>query len=149
VIPPLEQLVPHRGPALLLDRVVETSGEETVAETTIAPDMQYVRDGKVDASVALELMAQTVAAHVGMSGRWRDGEPGAGYVIGVPKMEFFGGDFEVGAVLRVTAKVIFHDGPVGRFEGAVFEAGEERARGNLTVYEPKKAEAMMEAAKES
>lgn len=98
--------------------------------------MQYVVDGRACAALALELMAQAVAVHVGLKRRSSGGTPRPGYIVGVPRMEFFGGDYQAGEVLEVSVRIDFHEGPVGRFNGEVSSAGRTRAEGSLTVFEP-------------
>lgn len=93
-------------------------------------------EGRADAVLALELMAQAVAVHVGLKRRWSYGIPKAGYVVGVPRMDFFGGDYRVGDELEVHVRIDFHEGPVGRFDGRVTSQGQTRAEGSLTVFEP-------------
>lgn len=134
--PPLATLIPHRGPAVLLDRIVEHDDSSTKCWAFIHPSMQYVREGRADSALALELMAQAVAVHVGLGRRWSTGAPRAGYVVGVPRMEFFGGDYQVGEQLEVSVQIDFHEGPVGRFHGRVSSDGRTRAEGSLTVFEP-------------
>lgn len=136
MFPPVSQLIPHRGPAVLIDEVVEHHDEETRSVAVIHERMQYVSEGRVDAVVALELMAQTVAAHVGLRGRWSGDEPQQGYVVGVPKMRFFGGGYSVGDRLSVLVRAVFVEGPVARFEGEVRKGPALRAEGSLTVFEP-------------
>lgn len=134
--PPVADLIPHRGPAILIDEVQSHTQEETECRAVIRSDLQYVKEGRADAALALELMAQTVAAHVGLQGRWSGGEARQGYVVGVPKMQFFGGDYRVGEALTIWVRVLFVEGPVARFEGRVQCGDTVRAEGSLTVFEP-------------
>lgn len=134
--PPIADLIPHRGPAVLLAEVLFHDDEETRCAAVIGPSMQYVVEGKTDAVLALELMAQGIAVHVTLQRKWSSDAPRAGYVVGVPKMNFAGSDYEVGDRLEVIVRPIFHEGPVGRFDGVVTCAGETRAQGTLTVFEP-------------
>lgn len=121
---------------MLLERIAFHDDNATTCSAIVDASMQYVSGGRADAALALELMAQAVAVHVGLSRRWSTGVPRAGYVVGVPRMEFFGGDYRVGDKLEVSVQVDFHEGPVGRFHGRVSSAGRTRAEGSLTVFEP-------------
>lgn len=134
--PPLRELIPHRGEAVLLESIVSHDDNVTLCRARIDATMQYVKGGRADAALALELMAQAVAVHVGLNRRWSGGTPKAGYVVGVPRMDFFGGDYEVGDEIEVLVRIDFHEGPVGRFDGRVTVQGEKRAEGSLTVFEP-------------
>lgn len=142
--PEVGKLIPHRGPAVLIERV--TYHDENVTECTalIGERMQYLKDGKADAALALELMAQTVAAHAGLQNRWSEMAPRAGYVVSVPKMRFFGGDFSLGDALTIRVRLAYHEGPIGRFDGVVSLGDTKRAEGTLTVFEPPLAVAARE-----
>lgn len=120
----------------MLDHVEKHDDRETTCFAIVDASMQYVREGRADAALALELMAQAVAVHVGLKHRWSTSTPRAGYVVGVPRMAFYGGDYRVGERLEVSVRLDFHEGPVGRFEGRVSSAGRTRAEGTLTVFEP-------------
>jgi predicted hotdog family 3-hydroxylacyl-ACP dehydratase len=136
VFPDVGDIVPHSGPALLIDRVTHHDENETVCVAHIESTNQYVRDGVADAALALELMAQTVAAHVGLQNRWSGAKPRAGYVVGVPKMKFYGGDYLREDVITIRVRLSYHEGPVGRFDGVVMVGDMKRAEGTLTVFEP-------------
>ena len=65
--PPVRELLPHRGSAVLLGRVLEHDAKRTVC--TVDPDAgESFRDadGSIPACVGLEFMAQTIAAHGGL-----------------------------------------------------------------------------------
>ena len=65
--PPIVELVPHRPPMLLLDRVLSYDGECVVCETVLEPESPFVDEGEVPAIVGIEYMAQTIAAGAGLS----------------------------------------------------------------------------------
>ena len=69
--PPIEQLLPHRPPMILIDRLVWTNGVATVCEVTIGPHSMFIQAVGVPAFVGIEYMAQTVAAHGATSPIWR------------------------------------------------------------------------------
>lgn len=67
VFPPVASLLPHRGRALLLDRVLAHDPAGTVC--TVDPEAgAHFRDadGSIPAYIGLEYMAQTIAAHGGL-----------------------------------------------------------------------------------
>ncbi len=134
--PPVARLIPHRGPAVLLSRVLFHDEQSTKCLAVVDSSMQYLEGDRADAALALELMAQGIAVHVSLERKWSSDAPRAGYVVGVPKMNFIGGDYREGDRLEVTVRPVFHEGPVGRFEGLVTCAGMMRAEGTLTVFEP-------------
>jgi predicted hotdog family 3-hydroxylacyl-ACP dehydratase len=66
-LPPIEQLIPHRGTMLLLDAVSACSDESLTALAKVRGDAWYAdADGAMPAWIGIELMAQAIAAHVGL-----------------------------------------------------------------------------------
>lgn len=133
--PPIVDLLPHRGPALLLDGVLSHDSAETVCCATVSVTMQYVENGKADAALSMELIAQAAAVRASLTRAESGATPRPGYVVSVPNMQFFGGDFSVGDVLEVAVRLERGQGSLGRFAGRVTSRGEPRAEGTLTVYE--------------
>ena len=80
--PPIEALVPHKPPMLLLDRVLSYSTDYVSCEVEIRVDSPFVRDGVVPAIVGLEYMAQCVAAFAGLSARHKGEAPRIGFLLG-------------------------------------------------------------------
>lgn len=133
---PMEELLPHSGPMVLLDKVLDY-GDDTIAVVkVIKPGEPFVMDGQVATWVGIEYMAQAVGAFAGMRAKLA-GEPvKVGLLIGSRKYEADFPWFSVGDRLTITAKQI-HEEDSGL---CVFEclidcpAGEVRA--NLNVFVP-------------
>ena len=103
-LPPVTEVLPHRPPVLLLDRVLSHDTEETVARVTIAAD-QWLRraDGSAPPWLALEYMAQCVAAHEGLLAR-DEGRPlPRGYLMGAHGLRLHAAGFAAGEQLEVRA----------------------------------------------
>lgn len=66
MLPTIEELVPHRGRMLLIDRVLSYAGDSVVCELVVRDDPLFCQDGKVGSWVGIEYMAQSVAALVGL-----------------------------------------------------------------------------------
>ena len=62
-LPPIEDLLPHRGTMLLLDRMISCDAENACAEYCPVSNAWYSdKDGDMPAWIGIELMAQTIAA---------------------------------------------------------------------------------------
>lgn len=133
--PPLEQLLPHRAPMILLDRVEEHAEGRIVCGLTLRDDSSFVENGSAPAVVATEYMAQCVAAYAGLKARRRGGEVRIGYIIGARLVEFEVASFEVGEKLSVRARHIWGDDILGRFDCSVEAGGTRVASAILTVYQ--------------
>jgi len=102
--PPIVELLPHRGRAVLLDRVLAHDATTTVCSVdTAASALFHDRDGGVPAAIGLEYMAQTIAAHGGLLDReaGRDARPG--FFLGTRRLALSVARFEPGRQLLVSA----------------------------------------------
>lgn len=103
--PPIVELVPHRPPMLLLDRVLSYDGERVVCETVLEAGSPFVEQGRVPAVVGIEYMAQAIAAGAGLSAR-DSGETTArmGFLLGCRDSAIAVDSFQVGDRLTVEAR---------------------------------------------
>lgn len=134
MFPSPSELLPHTGPAVLLDRVLSHEPTQTTCLADVSPTHPYVAEGRMDAAVALELIAQAVAVHGRLSAQAGSASPARGYVVGAQRLELWGGDYSVGDRLEIQVKPVFHQGAMSKFEGTVTTRGEVRARGDLSVF---------------
>lgn len=105
---PISELVPHRPPMILLDRVIDCDGESLEAELTLTAHSPFCVDGKVGAWIGIEYMAQAVAALAGAQARLVGKEPRIGLLLGTREYQAQVPSFAQGSVLRVKAtKEIF------------------------------------------
>ena len=135
--PPLAELVPHSGAMLLIGPVLEHSPEVTRCGVEVARSALFRRpDGRVPAWVALEWMAQCVAAHGGLVARAL-GEPvRPGLFLGTRGVRLRADDFGPEEVLEVCARHLRGDLGLVAFACRLSRPGEEEplAEGNLSVY---------------
>jgi len=133
--PDLAELLPHSGPMLLLARVVSHEPERTVCALDPAAS-ELFRDaaGGVPAWVALEWMAQCIAAHGGLVAR-RDGRaPSPGLLVGAKRVALERGRFAAGETLEVEARITGGAGALASFACSLRAGAEIVATGSLSVY---------------
>jgi len=133
----VEDYIPHRGPARMIDRLVEVDAEHVVAEADVPARGRLVRDGAMPAWAAIELMAQAVAAWAGERA-CRDGRaPPLGFLVSVRRCDMTRADVPAGTTLRIEAHCDFIGANgLGTFGCAVYEEAELVARAELSVFEP-------------
>jgi predicted hotdog family 3-hydroxylacyl-ACP dehydratase len=145
--PSLEQLLPHRAPMILLDRVLCSEPDFLDALVTIRAESLFLKNGAVPAWVGVEYMAQTCACFAGMQAHARGEAARVGFLLGARDYRSLVSGFELGASLRVRAW------PVHREEGglSVMECQIYRSeqvlpivQATLTVYELTDLEAYLE-----
>jgi predicted hotdog family 3-hydroxylacyl-ACP dehydratase len=146
--PPIDELLPHCGAMLLLDRVFSENEESIVAETTVPETAWYLDEqGGMPAWIGIELMAQAIAAHAGLRGRLRGGPPRRGVLLGCRAYRARAPRAAAGAVLRVSAKAALVDeSGLGAYECSIESGGAQFATATLKVFEPEDFEAFMQAA---
>jgi predicted hotdog family 3-hydroxylacyl-ACP dehydratase len=143
--PPIEDLVPHRGAMLWLERVLGAADDCLEAAATVPTEAWYT-DGQagMPAWLGIELMAQALAAHVGLRG-WRAGKPPKpGVLLGCRMYRAAAPRFAPGAALRVTARLSYMDeSGFGAYDCTISGASAQLASATLKVYEPTDFEAFL------
>jgi predicted hotdog family 3-hydroxylacyl-ACP dehydratase len=104
--PPVADLVPHSPPTLALDELVSWEKGRATLRLRIREHGLLVRDGGVDACVAMELMAQGAAACLGHEAFCGGGAVRVGMVVGCRRLTLLRERFLVGEdyVVEVRAK---------------------------------------------
>lgn len=147
--PPLAELVPHSGSMLLIGPVLEHRPELTRCGVHVAESALFRRaDGRVPAWVALEWMAQCVAAHGGLVARAL-GEPvRPGLFLGSRGVRLRTDDFGPDEVLEVRARHLRGELGLVAFACSLSRPGEGEpvAEGNLSVYVVDRIESLRERA---
>jgi predicted hotdog family 3-hydroxylacyl-ACP dehydratase len=134
--PPIVELVPHRPPMLLLDRVLSYDGERVVCETVLGPDSPFAEQGEVPAVVGIEYMAQTIAAGAGLSARDKGDQAGrTGFLLGCRNLSIAVDSFQVGDRLTIEARRTWGENQIGSFACKVQRGSEVLVEGALTVYQ--------------
>jgi predicted hotdog family 3-hydroxylacyl-ACP dehydratase len=136
----ISTLVPHSGRMLLLDTFVRTDEQSLVAQYTFRDDTPFVRDGAAGAWVALELMAQAIAAYAGYQGRMRGEPPKIGFLIGSRHFSCTHAAFAVGTTVTISVECQLQDeSGLGSFLGTV-TSGDVTATATLAVFQPNNVE---------
>ena len=134
--PPIASLVPHSGPSVLLDRVVERRDDGILCRVEIRPGMLFVDHAGLPSIVSIELMAQAIAAYAGYLRRDSGDRIENAFLLSCRDLTLATPRFEVGDVLDVEATVAWNGGAsIGSVPCHIFRGGEELAAGVLNVYQ--------------
>lgn len=134
--PPIAQLVPHKPPMLLLDRVVAYSGDVVTCEVEIRPDSPFVHEELgVPGIVGLEYMAQCIAVYAGLSAHAKGEGARIGFLLGSRDVRIDADVFPIGDRLAVEARRSWGENDLGSFACEVRRGDDVLVRGNLTVYQ--------------
>ena len=141
---PIEALMPHARPMILLDRVSAFGSAFVEAELTVRPDMPFFEQGRgVAAHIALEWMAQACAAYVGLEALLANEAVRIGFLLGTRDFAAKIAWFAPADVLRVRADLVFRDGETGVFDCAVHRDALEVVRAQLTLHQPRDIRAVL------
>jgi predicted hotdog family 3-hydroxylacyl-ACP dehydratase len=137
-LPPIEDLLHHRGTMRLLDRVIRFAADTVATEYTPRADAWYADgDGNLPGWFGIELMAQTVAVHVAMSKRLHGLPAKMGALLGTRMYRANAASFASGRALEIHAREVFRDqSGLAGYECAITRDGEPLAEAILKVFEP-------------
>ena len=123
----LNQLVPHRPPALLLDRVLEVM-ENGMNVRAVLPV------GEPSPFLFIEAAAQSVAAYQGIDQARKGEPPKTGFLVAARDFKFCSPDVEPGPVdIRVT--LVKDLNPFYLFNARLQREGTLVAEGTITLFE--------------
>jgi len=143
---PIESILPHRGTMLLLAGVESWDDECLAAVAHVNPAAWYADTrGNMPAWIGIELMAQAIAAHVGLLSA-RAGQPARpGVLLGSRKYEAIVPAFEQGQPLRVEARELLRGAEGhGAYECTISAGGQRLANAIIKVYQPTNFQAFIE-----
>lgn len=136
--PPVQQLLPHAGPAILIDAITEDSANHVAALATITPAHPYFVAGHgVPAWVGMEMMAQVIAAHGALgASAGATGAPRRGMLLGTRHYDGRVAWFAQGAQLAVHATQTFgHGGGLAACDCRIDSAGKLLATATIVILE--------------
>lgn len=134
--PLLYDLIPHREPMLLIDRVVDVAADAAAAEVVIHSDTPFFQKGLgVPAWIGLEYMGQTAALIAGHQLRQGLTRPHLGFLLGTRQYAMNTSWFNEGDRLLIECVQVAVTGEqLAQFQCTVSRAGEILATAKLSVY---------------
>lgn len=136
--PPIDQLLPHRAPMILIDRMIDATDAGSVCEVTIGPQTLFIGPAGVPAFVGLEYMAQAVAAYGGYKSHLA-GEPMAiGFLIGTPQLKTYCQFFCCGQTLQIQVTHIWGNHELRQFHCMIHDALTAKLlqQAELNIFKP-------------
>jgi predicted hotdog family 3-hydroxylacyl-ACP dehydratase len=147
IIPvPVSEVVPHQGSMVLLRNVIAHGADGTVCDLEIHSQSLFLQEGGVPSWVALEYIAQAVAAHGGMVTRAAGGKPEVGFLIGARRVDFFVPHLMKGSRLHVAVHRTWGDEELFSFQGTLRDATTDKvlAQTQLNLFKPKNLSSFLE-----
>ena len=134
----LTDLIVHRPPMLLLDSVVEHSDERLTASVCVSAAHPFAANGEVPGVIAIEYLAQAVAAHQGLLDLRAGRAVCEGFLLGTRQFDIHRDTLPVGLkLLAMVAREFDLGGEFGRYVGRLVEeaGGACVAEGDLKVFQ--------------
>jgi radical SAM protein with 4Fe4S-binding SPASM domain len=129
------QLVPHKQPMLLIDRLLEVQERASLSEMIVREDMIFVgKDGKLDDASYPEIMSQALAAHEGFRKIGSRNPQKEGFLLGIKNLEITG-SASVGDTLRISVFKVAKYGDFGILRGEVRNGKTLIAGGEVKVWQ--------------
>lgn len=140
---PVEDLLPHSGDMVLLDRILDYGEDFAVSQVTVS-DQSLFYEAQIDgihSSIGLEWMAQTIAAMAGIVALQKNKQVQVGFLLGtrryLPSQIVFGTNM----VYVIKVKQLYHEANgLGAFDCLIEQDGQLIAEAKLNVFAPDNAE---------
>ena len=138
VFPPIEDILPHRDPMLLLDHVLSFDAQTASAQYAPRRGAWYAdANGNMPAWIGIELMAQTVAVHNGLLRRSLGLPPKQGALLGTRRFTSTQSAFAADQPLVTQSKMIYREASgMGAYECTIAVDGAIVVSATLIVFEP-------------
>jgi predicted hotdog family 3-hydroxylacyl-ACP dehydratase len=122
---------------LLVERVVGWDAQHAVVAATPKAHAWYSEEGGMPSWIGIELMAQAIAAHVGLLARSHGKPPKQGVLLGARQYRAAQPRFAAGAELIISARMTYRDATgLGAYDSAITLQDSVVATARVTVYEP-------------
>lgn len=129
----VDDIIPHRPPMRVVDRIISVGERVAVVESTIREDLIFVNeDGTVARELYMELIAQAAAAMDGFRKARRNGNID-GLLIGARDVEVLA-TAKIGDTLSIRVFKATRYGDFGIIEGKISRGGELLASGEIKVW---------------
>ncbi len=129
-----EELIPHRLPMRLVDRLLQVDGMNAIAEAVVAAECPLVdAAGKLEDIALIELIAQSYASLKGYLDLSAGNPVRQGFLVGIKKLTRLE-TARVGDCLKIEIKTLAELDDFAVAEGQIWCADKMVARGEIKVW---------------
>ena len=129
-------LLTHRPPMVLIDRVEDYDAESLVASVEIHEETPFLYGSSVPAYAGIEYMAQAVACHCGVKARSAQLPVRDGYLISTRRLSLMTEGYHEGSKLTVQCILVFDYGEMAAYDCRIHKGAKLLAKARLNVYQP-------------
>lgn len=137
-LPPIEQLVPHDKPMILIDRAIDVGLETIHCQVTIGTHNPFfnLETQSIPAYVGIEFMAQSVAAWSGYHALIAGQVPPIGFLLGSRRYSVECDAFPLGQQIDIFAEKVMENNGMAVFSARLETQEALIASCQLNVYVP-------------
>lgn len=130
----------------MLERILSVGDEQTLAECIPQADRWYADEaGNMPAWIGIELMAQAIAAHVGLLKRLQKAPQKQGVLLGTRSYQSKVAAFTADQVLHIAVTLAYRDDSgLGAYDCKISDDTGELATATLKVFEPDDFESFLQ-----
>lgn len=121
---------------VLIDELIECDAQFVHAQVTIQTDSPFFQGVGVPSYVALEYMAQSIAAWSGFQQNHTNVLPRIGFLLGSRQLKLFCNAFKQGETLDIFGQLNYFEGEIAAFYCWIEKNQKRVAEGALTVFQP-------------
>ena len=140
---PVEELLPHAGNMVLIDRILEYGDGMAVSAVKVADNSLFYDETiqGIHAAIGIEWMAQTIAAVAGIFALQNNKPVQIGFLLGTRRYEPAKSVFALGEEYIVRVNQLYReDNGLGAFEGSIQLDDKIIAESKLNVFAPDNVE---------
>lgn len=134
---PMADLLPHEGPAVLLDAVLDWDQGRLAAQVDIHSGSRFFEPVcGVPGYVGIEYMAQACGAYAGLQAKHAGKPVRVGFLLGTRQYVSKAAWFRLGETLTVCIAEVLRESAMGVFDCRISCDGSDVATARLNVYQP-------------
>ena len=139
----VEQLLPHSGDMVLIDKLIEYGSDYGVSTVRVASTSKFFEENinGIHAAIGLEWMAQTIAAIAGVKALQNNRPVQVGFLLGTRMYEPAKNVFAIDEEYVIHVKQLFREeNGLGAFQCSIHEGDNLIAESKLNVFAPDNVE---------
>jgi len=142
---PVTHLVPQAPPMVLIDEILGWNQDQVVTALTVRRDAVFAQDAGMPGHIALEWMAQSCAALVGLRAIEEQQPVRIGFILGTRDFVSSVSWYDFGDRLTVTATCTYNGGEMAQFDCRLDREQQTCATARLTVFQPNDLAGMLKS----
>ncbi|TPH12243.1 3-hydroxylacyl-ACP dehydratase [Litorilituus lipolyticus] len=142
----IEHVVPHAHPMILIDELLEYDDSKALCQLTITENSNFYNSEtqSVPNYVAIEYMAQSIAAFANANEKDQGGEVSIGFLVSSRKLKVLVKEFSLASTLLVTVEQLYsEENGLSAFDCIIEQAGQIVVEAKINIFQPNDAKAFL------